>query len=80
VRRALEEGRIKILVDFSAVTTIDATGVARLTRALTSTCNAGGALKLLRVPPLVYDVLEIIRLHEAFEMFEDESEAIHSFD
>jgi anti-anti-sigma factor len=80
VRRALEEGRIRILVDFSAVTTIDATGVARLTRALTSTCNAGGSLKLMRVSPLVYDVLEIIRLHESFEIFEDESEAIRSFE
>ncbi len=79
VRHALEQGHTRILVDFSAVTTIDATGVARLTRALTSTCTAGGSLKLLRVPPHVYDILEITRLHEAFEFFDDETEAIRSF-
>ena len=51
VRRTLDEGRSKILIDFSRVSAIDATGVARLTRALTSTRKVGGALKLLRVPP-----------------------------
>ena len=79
VRQALDDGCSRILVDFSAVTAIDATGVARLTRALTSTCRVGGSLKLLRVPPHVYDLLEIIRLHDTFEFFDDESQAVESF-
>ena len=79
VRRTLDDGCLSILVDFSGVTAIDATGVARLTRALTSTCRAGGELKLLRVPPHVYDLLEIIRLHDTFEFFDEENEALRSF-
>ena len=78
VRRLLEDGYLKIIVDFSGVTAIDATGVARLTRALTTTCRAGGSLKLLRVPPHVYDLLEIIRLHDTFEFFDQEKDAIES--
>ena len=40
VRQTLDDGYSKILVDFSGVTAIAATGVARLTRALASTCTA----------------------------------------
>ena len=80
VRQTLDDGCSNIVVDFSGVTAIDATGVARLTRALASTCSAGGSLKLLSVPPHVCDLLEIIRLQSAFQFFDEESEAIRSFD
>lgn len=80
VRQTLDAGCSKILIDFSAVSAIDATGVSRLTRALTSTSRVGGTLKLLNVPPHIYDLLKIIRLHDVFEFFDDEIEAVESFD
>ena len=47
---------------------------------LTSTTDRDGVLKLLKIPRKTYDVLEITQVLQLFEHFDDENEAIASFE
>lgn len=76
----LDGGSRKILLDFEKVSFMDSSGIGKLVHCLTSTTNREGALKLLKVPQRVFDVLEITQVLQLFEHFADEEEAVASFD
>ena len=80
VLEALEAGSRDILFNMEHVTTIDSSGIGELVSAYTTVSNRGGRLKLLGLPPKVQDLLQITQLVTVFEIFEDESEAISSFE
>ena len=80
VRDALEAGSRDILIDLHEVTTIDSSGIGELVSAYTTVTNRGGKLKLLSLPPKVQDILQITQLMTVFDVFDDEIEALQSFD
>ena len=80
VHAALEAGSRDILIDLHGVSTIDSSGIGELVSAFTTVTNRGGKLKLLRLPPKVQDILQITQLMTVFDVFDDEIEALQSFD
>ncbi|HET9766754.1 MAG TPA: STAS domain-containing protein [Thermoanaerobaculia bacterium] len=79
VQDALNGGARAILLNLRDVSTIDSSGVGELVSAYTSVANRGAKLKLLGLPPKVYDVLLITQLLTVFEVFDDEASAVASF-
>jgi anti-sigma B factor antagonist len=80
VRSALESGTKNIILNLNEVTYIDSSGLGELMRTHTSIANAGGKLKLLRITEKARELLAMSKLLTVFEIFEDEKEALASFD
>ena len=72
-------GRVKVLLDLGAITHIDSAGFGTIASKAKLLHDRNGALKLLHVPARSQRLLEVMRLHTSFEMFEDEEEAVKSF-
>ena len=79
VDEAMAAGSTNLLVDFSRVTRMDSSGMAELVAAFKRVNEAGGQIKLLRLPSNIKDVLSITQIAQVFDIFEDEDEAISSF-
>lgn len=79
MREALERGSKKLLVDFSGATQLDSTGIGELVGALSLANEKGAALKLVRLPPKIRELLRITRLDTVFDVREDYREALESF-
>jgi anti-sigma B factor antagonist len=80
VHEAMDAGAKHMLINLQDTTTIDSSGIGELVAAYTTVTNRGGNLKLLKLPPKVHDILQITQLVTVFEVFDDEDEAIASFD
>ena len=79
ITRLLEEGRVNLLVDLSAVGFLDSSGLGALVRALTNSQKEGGQTKLLHAGPQVRRLLEMTKLDSVFEMHDDLEKAVSSF-
>ena len=79
VRRLLQEGRRKILINLHDVSYIDSSGIGELVGAFTSVQGRGGQLKLLNPAAKVVNVLRLTRLDHLFPVETDEATAIQSF-
>jgi anti-sigma B factor antagonist len=79
VKSRLEEGQRNLLLNFEQVKFMDSFGVGQLLSSYISVQNAGGKIKLLKVPPKIRFLLEITWIIKVFELFNDEEEAIKSF-
>jgi len=77
--KALNDGSTNILLEMNAVTTIDSSGIGELVGSYTTVTNRGGKLKLLHLPPKVTDLLQVTQLITVFEVYENEQEAVKSF-
>ncbi|HKB79121.1 MAG TPA: STAS domain-containing protein [Thermoanaerobaculia bacterium] len=75
----LEQGRVQLLVDLSAVRYVDSSGLGALVYALTETQNEGGQTKLLNAGPRIVKLLEITKLNSIFEIYDDREAAVSSF-
>jgi anti-sigma B factor antagonist len=79
MRDLTAKGNKKILLNLTAVTYLDSTGIGELVAGFTSASDAGGTVKLLGLTKHVKDVLMISRLYTVFEAFDDEAQALASF-
>lgn len=79
VDEALAAGSMSLLVDFQKASKMDSSGMAELVAAFKKVTDSGGQIKLLRLPSNIRDVLTITQIARVFEIFEDEDEAIASF-
>ncbi len=80
VHEALDAGAKNILINLRETTTMDSSGIGELVSAYTTVTNRGGKLRLLHLPPKVQDILQITQLVTVFDVYDDEDEAIGSFD
>jgi anti-sigma B factor antagonist len=80
LRSLLKEGAKKILLDLGQVSHLDSSGIGELVGAYTSAVGAGAQIKLVHLPERIYGLLQITKLVTIFEVFEDEAEAVKSFD
>ncbi len=71
--------RPRILVDLEKALYIDSAGLAELVQGYSVARAHGGKLKLLRPRGRVDMLLRLTQLHQSFEIFEDEHEALASF-
>lgn len=82
-RQTVEElfgnGDSRIVVNVADVPMIDSSGIGALVRLLTIAKQRGGALKLVNPSKLAVQTLKIVGLLNLFEIYNDEGEAISSF-
>jgi len=78
VQRLIQEGRLKMILDFSDVPYIDSTALGVMLRAHATLIRRGGGLKLLHVQGHVRELLELTRLLTVFEVFDSEAKAVAS--
>jgi anti-sigma B factor antagonist len=79
VRRLLQQGRTRLLLDLGAVSYVDSAGLGELVQAYATTKNKGGSLKLLRVTKRLKDLLTITKLVTVFDTYDTEAAGIASF-
>jgi anti-sigma B factor antagonist len=79
VRRLLEDGKKKILLNLGDVAYVDSSGIGELVSSYTTTNNNGGQLKLLNLTKKIQDLLMITKLLTVFETFDSEETALGSF-
>jgi anti-sigma B factor antagonist len=79
VRRLIEEGKKKILLNLSGVGYVDSSGIGELVSSYTTINREGGQLKLLKLTQKIKDLLTITKLLTVFDTYDDESEALNSF-
>lgn len=79
IRRLLEEGKKKILLNLAGVGYIDSSGIGELVSSYTAINKEGGQLKLLKLTQKLQDLLTITKLLTVFDVYDDEAEALESF-
>ena len=71
---------IHIVMDLSEVPMMDSSGIGLLVKSLTSAKHVGGSIRLLNPSTFVVRTLKMIGLLNLFDIFEDQQQAIASFD
>ena len=79
VRRLLEEGKKRILLNLGGVSYIDSSGIGELVSSYTAINKEVGQLKLLNLTQKIRDLLTITKLLTVFDVYESEAEALNSF-
>lgn len=79
IRRLLEEGKKKILLNLAGVGYIDSSGIGELVSSYTAINKEQGQLKLLNLTQKLQDLLAITKLLTVFDVYEDEAEALNSY-
>ena len=79
IRRLLEEGKKKILLNLAGVGYIDSSGIGELVSSFTAINKEGGQLKLLNLTQKLQDLLAITKLLTVFDVYESEAEALNSY-
>lgn len=79
IRRLLGDGKNKILMNLGGVGYIDSSGIGELVSSFTAVNKEGGTLKLLNLTQKIQDLLAITKLLTVFDVYEDEAEALASF-
>lgn len=76
IRRLIEEGKEKIILNLAGVKYIDSSGVGELVSGSVALNRVGGQLKLLNLPQKVEEVMALSSLLSIFDIYEDESKAL----
>jgi anti-sigma B factor antagonist len=79
IRRLLGDGKTKILLNLGGVGYIDSSGIGELVSSFTAVNKEQGTLKLLNLTQKIQDLLAITKLLTVFDVFENEDEALASF-
>ena len=79
IRRLLEEGKRRILLNLAGVSYIDSSGIGELVSSYTAINKEGGQLKLLNLTQKLQDLLTITKLLTVFDVYEKEADALNSF-
>jgi len=79
IRRLADGGKNKLLLNLAGVKYIDSSGIGELIANYTTVTRQGGQLKLLNLTDRIQNLLVITKLLTVFDSYEDESEALKSF-
>jgi anti-sigma B factor antagonist len=72
-------GQRKMILNLEEVPYIDSAGMFEIVRTYTLLSRLGGKLKLLKVSKRIYDLLVITKLVTIFDCYDEEDEAVRSF-
>jgi anti-sigma B factor antagonist len=78
IRRFLEDGTQKFILNLGEVSHIDSGGLGELVATYTSVRNRGGDVKLLNLDKKAKDLLQMTKLLTVFDTYNDEAKAIQS--
>ena len=79
VRRLVEEGKNKILLNLAGVSNIDSSGLGELVSSHISLSKKGGEMKLIHLTQSLRELMTITKLLTVFDVYEDETRAVASF-
>jgi anti-sigma B factor antagonist len=79
IRELIENGRTKIVLNFSGVHFMDSAGIGELAGAYMPVKSRGGELKFLNPTKKVHGMLQLTKLDKVFEVYTDEQAALRSF-
>jgi len=79
IDRLLNEGQKKILLNLANVSYLDSSGIGELVASYTAINREGGQLKLLNLTHRIRDVLAITKLVTVFDSYDNELNALSSF-
>lgn len=79
VRHLLEEGKVRILLNLGGVSYIDSSGIGELVSSYTAIGTQDGQLKLVNLTQKLQDLLTITKLLTVFDVYDNEAEALSSF-
>ena len=79
IRRVVENGERKVLLNLGQVTKIDSSGMGELIAAWTTLQKSGGEAKLLNLTQSVEHLMTLTKLLTVFETYEEEADAVASF-
>ena len=79
IRKLAGEGKNKVLLNLAGVKYIDSSGIGELIANYTTVSRQGGQLKLLNLTDKIQNLLVITKLLTVFDVFEDEADALKSF-
>jgi anti-sigma B factor antagonist len=74
-----EEGRTKIILDFSNVEYLSSAALGKLITMEKKVKAAKGKLRLCCIRPEIYEVFAITKLNRLFKIFEDQERALDGF-
>jgi anti-sigma B factor antagonist len=72
-------GDSRVVVDLQKVSSVDSSGIGALVRSLAQAKQRGGGLKLLNPQKQALQTLKVVNLLKLFEIYDDETKAISSF-
>ena len=75
----MNSGNVRIILDLADVPMIDSSGIGLLVKSLTSVKQLGGAIRLLNPSKFTVQTLKMIGLLNLFEIFNDQQQAVASF-
>jgi anti-sigma B factor antagonist len=79
IKDLLGDGQRRILLNLGNVNYIDSAGLGALISSYTTTKREGGQLKLVSLTKRIQDLLAITKLITVFDTYDDEKEALASF-
>ena len=79
IRRLIQEGKKKILLNLAGVGYIDSSGIGELVSSYTAINKEGGQLKLLSLTQKLQDLLTITKLLTVFDSYDNEADALSNF-
>ena len=80
VRNLADQGKTKLLLNLAGVKYIDSSGIGELIANYTTLKRGGGQLKLLNLTDRVQNLLVITKLLTVFDAYDNEAEALKSFE
>lgn len=80
IRGLNDEGKKKILLNLAGVKNVDSSGIGELIANYTTIRRDGGQLKLLNLTDKIQNLLVITKLLTVFDSFDNEAEALSSFE
>ena len=79
INSLFHQGQKKLLLNLEGVPYIDSAGLGEIVRTYTTVSRQGGNLKLVNLTKRITDLLSITKLLTVFETFDNEPEALKSF-
>lgn len=79
IRNLGDQGKKKVLLNLGGVKYIDSSGIGELIANYTTISRQGGQLKLLNLTDKIQNLLVITKLLTVFDTYDDEAEALKSF-
>ena len=80
VRNLADQGKKKLLLNLAGVKYIDSSGIGELIANYTTVSRQGGQLKLLNLTDKIQNLLVITKLLTVFDAYDNEAEALKSFE
>jgi anti-sigma B factor antagonist len=79
INSLIHQGQKKLLLNLEGVPYIDSAGLGEIVRTYTTVSRQGGNLKLVNLTKRITDLLSITKLLTVFETFDNEPDALKSF-